>query len=141
MTTLHLSLALLLSFPLSGVAATWVSVGENAEIEVFVDTDSIRKNGNLVKTWLKWQWTKPSEIPNSYPKKFYQTEKQLQISDCANRTLAVAQGIYYADTNGTNVVDSYTIEERHWQFSEAAPETIGETLIKFACRSQGAKKK
>jgi hypothetical protein len=141
MKALHLPVVLLLGLPISGMAATWVSVAGNDDVEVFVDTDSIRKNGNRVKTWLKFQWVKSQNVPGSYPTKLYRSERQLQVSDCRDRTLAIAQGVFYGDMDGTNAVGSYTNSENSWSFSEAAPETIGETLINFACKSSGVKKK
>jgi hypothetical protein len=122
-------------------AANWVDVAGNDEVTVLVDTESVRKSGTRVKTWLKWKWQKPQDVPSAYPVKTYQSEKQLQVSDCKNGTLAIAQGIRYAGPDDGDVVDSYTIEERAWKFSEAAPETIGETLIKFACKSPPPKRK
>ena len=122
-------------------AANWVDVAGNDEVTVFVDTESARKSGTRVKTWLKWQWQKPQDVPGAYPAKTYQSEKQLQVSDCKNGTLAIAQGIRYAGPDDGDVVHSYTIEERAWKFSEAAPETIGETLLKFACKSPLPKRK
>ncbi len=122
-------------------AANWVDVAGNDEVTVFVDTESVRKNGTRVKTWLKWKWQKPQDVPGAYPLRTYQSEKQLQVSDCRNGTLAIAQGIRYAGPDDGDVVDSYTIEERGWKFSEAAPETIGETLVKFACKAATPKRK
>lgn len=116
-------------------AATWVEVGGSDSVVVSVDTESLRRNGSQVKSWLKWQWSKPINLPNTYPVKLYQLERQLQISDCKNRTLAIAQGVRYMDANGNELVDSYTIEEKAWQFSEAAPETIGENIIKYVCNA------
>ena len=122
-------------------AATWVEVGGSDSVIVSVDTESLLRDGSRVKSWLKWQWSKPIDVPNTYPIKVYQLERQLQISDCKNRTLAIAQGVRYADVSGNDVVDSYTIEEKAWQFSEAAPETIGESIVKYVCKATLQKKR
>ena len=122
-------------------AANWVDVAGNDEVAVFVDTESIRKGGTRVKAWLKWKWQKPQDVPGAYPAKTYQSEKQLQVSDCKNGTIAIAQGVRYAGPDGGDVVDSYTIAERDGKFSEAAPETIGESLIKFVCKVPVPKRK
>ena len=121
-------------------AATWVDIGGNDEVTVFIDSDSVRRTGNRVKTWLRWQWTKPQEVPNAYPAKSYLLEKQLQISDCRDGTLAIAQGVQYADLAGSDVVHSYTVPERAWRFSEAVPETLGANILKYACRVPNAKR-
>lgn len=114
-------------------AATWVEIGGSDAVVVSVDTESLRRSGAQVRSWLKWQWSKPVGVPNSYPVKLYQLERQLQVSDCKNGALAIAQGVRYADATGNDVVDSYTISQKAWQFSEAAPETIGESIVKYVC--------
>jgi hypothetical protein len=119
----------------ASLAATWVQIAGNDDVLTYIDQESIRKSGNRVKTWLKWQWAKPSEILNSYPKKMYLLEKQLQINDCANGTITIAQGTRYADRDGIDAIDSYIYEERNWKFSEVVPETIGETILKYACKA------
>lgn len=134
MKTSHLALFLLFNIGTFAHAAKWVSVAGNDDATVFVDIDSIRREGSQVKTWLKWQWTSAKEVPGSYPAKTYFVERQLQISDCKQRTLAIAQGVQYSDKEGVEVVDSYTIDKKNWQFSEVVPETIGESLVLFACK-------
>lgn len=115
-------------------AATWVEIGGSDAVVVSVDTESLRRDGTKVRSWLKWQWSKPVDVPNLYPVKLYQLERQLQVSDCKNGTFAIAQGVRYADETGNDVVDSYTVPEKAWQFSEAAPETIGESIVKYVCK-------
>jgi hypothetical protein len=140
--TFRLFLACLaLVFPIFAGSATWVEVGGNDSAVVLVDKDSLRRNQNKVKSWLKWQWVKPVEVPNAFPVKLYQLEQQLQISDCQNNTLAIAQGIRYADAFGNEVADSYAFEEKSWHFTEVAPETLGESIIKFVCKTAAKEKK
>ena len=137
----HILIIVVLAMPIPSHSTKWVSVAGNEEVTVYVDMESIRRTGAKAKTWLKWQWTKPQEVPGKYPTKTYVFEKQLQISDCKQGTLAIAQGIRYADPDGNDVVDSYASDEKAWKFSEAAPETIGESLIKFACKSTDIRRK
>jgi hypothetical protein len=125
----------------SAEAATWLDIAGNDEVTVYVDTTSIRRTGLRVKTWLKWHWVKPQEVPNSFPLKTYLSEKQLQVSDCRDLTLAVAQGIRYAAIDERDIVSSYTFDERSWRFSEAAPETIGESIVRYACKQTDVKRK
>lgn len=141
MNSTHLFIIALLALPTIAHSAKWVSVGGNDEVTVYVDTDSMRRVGTKAKTWLKWDWTKPQELPGTSLSKTYQFEKQLQISDCRDLTLAIAQGIRYADREGNEVVDSYAVDGKAWKFSEPAPETIGESLVKFACKSTDPKRK
>ena len=137
--SLIFSIALIGSFPAN--AANWVEVGVSDGVIVSVDTESLHYTGSKVKSWLQWQWSEPTDVPNTYPVKLYQMERQLQVSDCKAKTLAVVQGVRYVDISGNEVVDSYTIEEKFWQFSEAVPETIGESIIKYVCKAAAAKRK
>jgi len=141
MTFRLISAFIALTLTTSAGAATWVEVGGSDTVVVLVDKDSLRRNGTKVKSWLKWEWAKPVEVPNAFPTKIYQLERQLQVSDCQNNMLAIAQGIRYSDTVGHEVIDSYTLEEKQWHFTEAAPETIGESIIKFVCKATSQKRK
>jgi hypothetical protein len=93
MASYHAVITALLAFPTLANASTWVEIGGNDAVVVFVDRDSLRRSGTKVKSWLKWQWSKPIEVPDTYPVKLYQLERQLQVSDCSNSNLAIAQGV------------------------------------------------
>lgn len=56
-------------------------------------------------------------------------------------TLVVVQGVRYMALDGGAVIDSYTVEEKNWKFSEVVPETIGETIINFACKKAEPRRK
>jgi len=133
------SLALIVSA--NANAASWVEISGSDAVVVSVDTESLRRTGTKVKSWLQWQWSQPVDVPNTYPVKWYKLERQLQVSDCKANTLAIAQGVRYADLSGNDVVDSYTIEEKFWQFSESVPETMGESIIKYVCKATTSKRK
>lgn len=115
-------------------AATWIELGGSDAVVVSVDKDSLRRNGTKVKSWLKWQWSKPTDVPNTYPVKFYQLERQLQVTDCEAGTFAIAQGVR-SDASANEVVDSYSVPEKSWRFEEAVPESIGEAIIKHVCKA------
>lgn len=138
---LNLALLLALGTPMLADAASWVQVGGNDIVTVFIDNDTIRQNGSRVKMWVKWQYSKPQDVPYSYPKKSYQSKKSLQISDCANGKSAFVQGIYYAGPDGGEVVGSFTNEEHLLKFSESAPETFGELISNLGCNAPEEKRR
>jgi hypothetical protein len=135
----YLTLLLSLCVPMLVHATDWVLVAYGDGVFVFADQDSVRRSGSRVKTWLKWQWTKPVEAPNTFPKIVYQSAKQLQVSDCAKGSFATAQSILYSKWDGGDVVYSFSSEEVFWSFTEVAPETIGESILNFACKDSSAK--
>lgn len=134
-------LTAVLVFTAEASAANWVEVGGSDAVVVSVDTESLRRSGTQVRSWLKWQWSKPLDVPNTYPVKQYKLERQLQVSDCKNRTFAIAQGVRYSDETGNDVVDSYIVAEKSWQFSEAVPETLGESIVRYVCKAMALPRK
>ena len=127
-------LVVALALPSYVAASAWVEVGDSRSVAVFVDKDSIRRKGANVKAWLKWVWSKPIEVANSVPPKYYLLQRQLDVFNCQKNTYAIVQDTSYSDAAGNEVVNSYAFEEKDWQFSESAPDTIGESIQKFVCK-------
>jgi|JI6StandDraft_1071083.scaffolds.fasta_scaffold138205_1 hypothetical protein len=115
-------------------AASWQDIAGNSQVTVEIDIESMRSNAGRVRTWLIWHWPEEQEIPGPYPAKTFRTEKQPQVSDCKANSFAMAQGVRYADADGVKLVDSYEIEQKNWQFTEAVPDSIGATIVRFACK-------
>lgn len=115
-------------------AASWVAVGESPEVSAYLDTESLRREGSRVRTWLKWTWRDEQDIQNTHPIKRFRFERQLQVSDCRTKQYAIVQSIWYSNEDGA-LVSSLVVPERQWEFSEAAPDTIGESIIRLACNT------
>lgn len=141
MRKLVVSFAFIFAAPSISRAANWVPIatGSMGNFSVEADTESVRKVGNRVKVWLKWQWVTPQDTKNSYPNKTFQSEKELLIIDCVNRSSATAQSVFYEGLDGGSVVESFSINEQLWKFSEAVPESISEAIVAFACKPPGQK--
>lgn len=123
------------------IDSRWFEAGGNSETTVYVDTQSMRRNGPKVKVWLKWTHAKPAET-SSYPKKAYLSEKQLDIYHCEDRTSATVQAIRYAGADAMGeVVESPSISETSAQFRDLAPETIGESILEYVCTATATAKK
>lgn len=125
---------LTLALPLSATASTWVEVAYSNAVVVYADKDSIRRSGTNVKVWLKWVWNSPQEVLGSVPQKYFLMQRQLNVYNCPKETYSIVQETFFSDTGGEKVVNRYTIEEKNWQFEESAPDTIGDSLQKFACK-------
>lgn len=135
MKVLCLALMLALSTPLLAGANNWVPIAGDEKVTVFIDQESIRRSGNRVKIWLKWQWVKPKYFKDSPSKDSYLSERQLKICDCVSGAQALAQTTFYEKPDGGKVINSFVYEEKEWKFYESAPETIAEAIIKFACKA------
>ena len=138
---LLLVLLLFLSFANPSYAANWVDAGGNDSISVYVDTQSLRRSGAKVKVWTKWVYAKPWEVKGSYPAKTYQSSKQLSVYHCEERTTVTLQITRYVDSETAEVADDASGADMASRYSEVAPDTIGESLLEFACQRTATKKK
>ena len=118
----------------SATASNWIRIGQNAEVIVFTDTDSLRRVGPKVRSWQRYEWTKPMAVPALIAEdKKFRMERQLQLTNCDERSYVILQGLRYEDKDGTTLVHAFTDEEKDLKYEEPAPDTIGESLIRFAC--------
>lgn len=129
-----LAVASVLAAPTLACATTWDKVGETGLASVYLDKDSMRRNGTEVRAALEWRWNSPTEVPDTGGVKTYRLERQVQISNCANRGYAVPEGMRYADARGTDLVSSYQYDERSLPYLEASPKTIRDTIIGRVCK-------
>jgi hypothetical protein len=128
--------------PLLGVAGTgWDKIGDTALASVYVDKDSVRRNGTEVRASLEWRWNTPTEVPDTNGTRTYRLERQIQISNCANRSYAVAEGVRYADERGIEQVSSYKYNENMLPYTVARTRTIRDTIIGYVCKAAPEEKK
>lgn len=131
----------LLAAPPAALAAKWERVGSTGAVAVWVDRDTIRRSGAEARAWIEWRWAQPTELRDSNPPRTYRLERQLQISNCENRSYAVAEGTHYADERGTDAVGSYKHDETMLPFSVAPKQTIRDQVVNFVCNAPPAAKK
>lgn len=122
-------------------ASNWVDVGGNDSVTAEVDTHSLRRTGKKVKVWVRWTNAVPEETPGVYPKRMYLSEKGLSIYDCVARTYINLQVIRYADKDGGEVIDSATAPDVPSHYRDVAPDTIGESILDYACKATAQRRK
>jgi hypothetical protein len=127
--------------PVLACAGGWDKVGDTSMNSVYVDKDSMRRNGTEVRASLEWRWNSPTEVPDTNGTRTYRLERQVQISNCANRSYAVLEGVRYADERGIEPVSTYKYEERMLPYSQARSRTIRDTIIAYVCKAAPAEKK
>lgn len=119
--------------PALAFAAKWEKVGDAGPVSVYVDKDSVRRSGTEARAWLEWRWTRPTDVPGADPPRQYRLERQVQISNCANRSYAVAEGTRYADERGLDPVSSYKYDESALPYTAAAPRTVRDQVVTYVC--------
>ena len=126
----------------SAQQSRWAEIGRSDEITAYVDTQSLRRTGPKVKVWLKWVNASPVDTDTVFPKKTYLSAKTLNVYHCIDRTSMGLQAIRYANADVTGeVVESVSIAEAKAEYRELAPETIGENILIYVCKSTSSGKR
>ena len=129
-----------LAAPALAFAAKWEKVGDAGPVSVYVDKESVRRTGTDTRAQLEWRWTRPTDVPGADPPKQYRVERQLQITNCSNRSYAVAEGTRYADERGLEPVSSYKYDESALPYSVATPRTVRDLVVTYVCALPEPKK-
>ena len=80
----------------------WTSIGATAAgNQVFVDSRSIKRTGNLVSATVRVVFTKPVQTP----KGAWMSSRTMATFDCAAKKLAAKENVYYGDAKETKVVE------------------------------------
>lgn len=119
-------------------AAKWEKIGETAAVAVYADKETLRRSGTEVRSWVEWRWVRPTDTPDGGRQ--YRLERQVQISNCENRSFAVAEGTLYVDDRGVDPITSYKYDEATLPWNRPPARTIRDTMITYMCSAAPAKK-
>lgn len=105
-------------------AANWVHViTNNSGTDFYYDSDTIRRSGNQVTVWEKYDHSRDKTDKTREKKVLYRY-------DCVKRTTTILQAtIYYPNgKNETSVWDTYKQKER-----AVTPDTGGDAMLRAVC--------
>lgn len=125
-----------LTIPIICYGSCWVDVYTDKQTDIYLDSCSIVQVGKYKKAWLRWVFADTSETSTS---KEYDETKQLTYFDCALRSSAYVNIIYYSPDSDSKVVDSWNIQFKSSDLVDAAPDTLGEIVLDAVCRSKRRK--
>jgi hypothetical protein len=114
----------------SGAAyAGWVltSGDDEAGLTVFVDPDSIRRKGNLVKMWQLYDYKTVQTVAGDS----LLSIKRYNEFDCTGVRTRMRAYTWFAGNMGTGKVVYSTTDEQQWE--PVIPRSINHTLLKVAC--------
>ena len=122
------SLISLLVLSSGSVCAEWVALGESdSETTVYVDPDTIRRKGDLVKMWELYDFKPIRTVAgNSY----FSSKAQIE-NDCAEERRRTLAFTWFSGNMGSGKVVFSESHEGRW--APVAPDTIGLMLWTFAC--------
>jgi hypothetical protein len=102
---------------------------------VFVDMQSLRRTGLKVKVWNKIVFTSPQEVEGSYPKKTYNSSRELYAMRCDKKTCELLQYAHYADQETqSTVVQQHSFPDTPSRYLEVVPDSINDIVLQFVCR-------
>jgi hypothetical protein len=114
----------------SGAAyAEWVltSGDDEAGLAVYVDPDSIRRNGNLAKMWQLYDYKTVQTVAGDS----LLSIKRFNEYDCTEERTRMLGYTWFLGNMGTGKVVYSTTEKLQWE--SVAPRSINHTLWKVAC--------
>lgn len=131
------SLITLLVLNSGSVYAEWVAMEKDylspGLQTVYIDPDSIRREGNLVTLWqlIDFKWMQGSARG---PARFMSTKTHKQF-DCAGKRVRLLAFTEFSHSMGTGIpVDGY-IDSGHWMPVE--PDSMNQALWEIACGNRG----
>jgi hypothetical protein len=111
------------------IAAEWVEIEQSHDSIMYVDKQSIIKDGKYRKAWFKFVYSEPKPI-STYDSRTYDSAKVLWYYDCATKKHAVAQDLSYL---GGEVVESSARKITADLFLDVTPDTLGESGYNTTC--------
>ena len=109
----------------SATASYWMLIDSNDEYSVYLDRESIKRENNTVKFWLKWEFKKTQLLM----KIKYITMNQYYIIDCREKTSDSTNLVAY-DSDGEVVFSkNYPIH-----MEPIVPDSISESWFKLLCK-------
>ena len=98
----HLALVLLALPSIAHAQKKWTPIGATSSgNQVFVDSKSIKRTGSLVAATVRVAFTTPVQTP----KGAWMSSRTSATFDCAKKSLAAKENVYYGDAKETKVVD------------------------------------
>lgn len=128
--TLFFLMLLLVALP---ARAEFAKYFEDDELVAYLDANTIRREGAMVRIWALDDYKKPqTDLEHKKP---YRSVRAHWVFDCSKRLSDVVAAFYHADAMGEgDVVESGAPAERSWD--KVAPGSVGELMYKVACQAR-----
>jgi hypothetical protein len=98
----YLALVLLAVPSIAHAQKKWTPIGATSSgNQVFVDSKSVKRTGSLVAATVRVVFTTPVQTP----KGAWMSSRTSATFDCAKKSLAAKENVYYGDAKETKVVD------------------------------------
>lgn len=106
------------------VAQDWETIGESPKLNIYVDRDTVKRQGNIVTAWTKWVYPNSGRKDEAY----YVARNR---HDCENRTTTLLSYIFYNAKD--EAIKSGKLETYQQKADDMAPGTDGEYVLNHVC--------
>jgi len=116
-------------------AVSWKSVGSGSlkgieKFDVYIDTDSIRRENGKVRFWQGHVFYSEQTLPTGKP---YVRVSMERVVDCASNTASTLEAVFYG--GDSSVVDRYAAG-RDVKFDTVSPGSISGAVFNYICGSE-----
>lgn len=109
----------------------WTQIGTTSSGNpVYVDAKTVKKSGSLVSATVRVVFVKPVETPRGA----WMSARTIGTFDCAKKSLAAKESIYYGDKNETKVVDRKV--NKLPGYGPALAGSLGAIALDHLCRAK-----
>lgn len=113
-------------------AGTWEEVVKSDTQQVFIDTSSLQRSGDVVEASSKTNFVSPMTTASSKP---YLSANNVYRLDCAQRKVALKSIRAYSEVDlQGKVMQKANFYENNLQWMDAPPDSVFAHLIDFACK-------
>jgi hypothetical protein len=106
----------------------WKDIGTTAAgNHVYVDPRTVKTNGNLVSATLRVVFNEPVRARNGT----YASSRTVATFDCAKKSLAAKENVFYSDAKGTKPVERTAAKQPG--FGPALGGSLGGVALQYLC--------
>jgi hypothetical protein len=106
----------------------WQDIGTTSVgNHVYVDPRSIRRDGPLVKATVRVVFTEPVKARTG----MWASSRTIATFDCAKKTLAAKENVFYSDANSTKVTQRTVIKQPG--YGPALGGSLGGVALNYLC--------
>lgn len=128
MRSLILGCLVLAAVPLAGHAQKWKDIGKTASGNmVSVDPGTVKKKAGLVSATVRVVFTPPVKAARGT----WASSKTMATFDCAKKSLAAKENVFYSDEKSTKVVERSV--NRVPGFGPALGGSLGGVALQYLC--------
>jgi surface-adhesin protein E len=108
----------------------WASANNQVGLTIYVDPDTIRRNGDLVKLWQLYDYKTRQTVGGD---SFFSSKAQRQF-DCVKQRTRLLSFTHFTGNMGSGNRVFSDLDESEWK--PVAPGSVGHALWRFACSKQ-----